>query len=361
MSLMAELLKEEKTAPKSVRRGDVVEGIVVSKGKDELLLDIGAKSEGLISGDELNDGLGTFERVSPGDKVLATVIQGRSENGMLVLSLRGALKEREWRHLSEVFTNGETIEVRVTGFNKGGLTVDAGGVEGFLPLSHLDLHHFPVNEDNRARGELTGTEAILAELAGEVLPVKIIEFEPQNNRLVLSEKSALVGSFADERRELWESLKPGSRVKGVVTGIAPFGVFVRLGSSNVEGLVHVSEISWTKVSDPAEFYKIGDEVEVEVLSLDPASSKVSLSIKNLQPNPWERFKETYHIGDMIEGSVTKVTPFGAFVKLEEGIEGLIHVSETVGPLSVGERVKAKVVDFKPEEQRLGLSVRGISK
>lgn len=355
---MAELLKEKAFSPKRFRRGEVVEGIVLKKGKDTLLLDIGAKTEGIVSGDELEDGLGTFEKVSPGDEVLATVIQGRSENGLVVLSLKGALREREWRRLKEAYKNNGTLRVTVTGFNRGGLVVDSG-VEGFLPLSHLDPSHFPMREEHRARGELAGIEAILRDLVGEELPVKIIEFEPQNNRLVVSEKKALSQAFAGERKKLWKNLEPGAKVKGVVTGVAPFGLFVRLKNTNVEGLVHVSEIAWEKVRWPSDLYKVGDEVEAEVLSLDPEKEKIALSLKSLKPNPWEELGERYAVGEAVEGVVTKVTPFGAFVRLEEGIEGLIHVSETVGPLDEGEKVKVRIVEFKPKEQRLGLSVRDV--
>jgi len=358
MTSMEELLKEKESSPKIFHRGTVVEGVVLKKSKDMLLLDIGAKSEGVVSGGELEDGLGTFAKVSPGDSVLATVIQNRSERGLIALSLKGALREREWRSLKEAYKNNGTLRVKVVGFNRGGLIVDAG-VEGFLPLSHLDPSHFPRREEHRARGESSGIEALLSGLVGEELLVKIIEFEPQNDRLVVSEKKALSRSFEEKKKKLWKKLSPGLKVVGVVTGIVPFGLFVSLEDTNVEGLVHLSEISWGKVSHPSDLYEIGDRVKAQILSLDPDKEKISLSLRNLTPNPWEKVGTDYTVGEMVEGVVTKVTPFGAFVRLKEGIEGLIHVSETVGPLVVGEKVRVRVVELKPEEQRLGLSVRDI--
>jgi len=353
---MSELQKEEGFTPKRFSRGEVVEGVVLKKGRDMLLLDIGAKTEGIVSGDELDDGLGTFDNVAPGDSVLATVIQGGGENGAIVLSLKEAVHERGWRELEGSYERGEPITVTVTGFNRGGLMVDAG-IPAFLPLSQLDPSHFPVREEHRAHGGSSEIREILSDLIDKELLVKIIEFEPQNNRLVVSEKQALSQTAEDD--ELWRDLEVGSKVSGVVTGVAPFGLFVCLEGTSVEGLVHLSEISWSKVTHPAELYKIGDQVEAEVLAVDPRKGKISLSLKNLKENPWEKIGERYKVGDIVEVEVIKITPFGAFVKLEEDVEGLIHVSETVGPLEVGEHVRAKIVELKPEEQRLGLSVRDL--
>ena len=332
------------------------------KGGDELLLEIGSKSEGLISGGELDDSLGTFKEVSVGDSVLARVIQGNSKSGLVILSLKGASGERKWRRLTRMFKNQETFEVGVSGYNSGGLVVDAfEGVEGFLPFSHLDWSHFPLKVGNRAEGETGGRETALSCLVGEVLLVRIIELEPQSQRVVVSEKAALSESQQACGERFLSTLEPGVRKKGVITGIVPFGLFVRLENTNVEGLVHISEISWGKVSDLSDIYAIGDEVGVEVLSCDAREGKVALSIKALKPNPWERIREKYSEGDIVSGEVTKITPFGAFVKLEEGVEGLIHVSETEGPLGVGEGVRVKIVAFEPGEQRLGLSVRQVGK
>lgn len=350
MSVMEDYLKKGKLDLRILRPGEVVEGTVLRKRGNELFLDVGSKSEGLISGSELDDGCGTFEKVSVGDSVLARVIQGNSKSGLAILSLKEASGERRWRRLEQVFENQEVLKSKVLDYNSGGVVVDVfEGVEGFLPLSHLDWSHFP----------LGGKEAILSHLVGKTLLVKIIELDPKSRRVVVSEKEAL----SDERRARGEkflsTFEPGARKKGVVTGIVPFGLFVRLENTNIEGLVHISEVSWGKVSNLSDIYTIGDEVEVQILSCDAEGEKVSLSIKALKPNPWEKVKEKYSEGDVVSGEVARVTPFGAFIRLEEGIEGLVHVSETEGPLEPGEKVRAKIISFEPEEQRLGLSIRQV--
>jgi len=360
MSVMEKYLEQDRLCPKMLRSGEVVEGVVLKRGENTLLLDVGAKSEGLISGSELRDELQTFESLSVGSPVLARVIQRSNENGMVILSLKGASGERLLGELGEAFENKKTLEVTVSGYNSGGLVVTIfEGVEGFLPLSHLDWSHFPSEESHRAKGASSGKEKILSRLVGEVLLVNIIEFDPQSQRVVVSEKAVL----SDEQRvcgeRLLSTLGVGVKKQGVVTGLVPFGIFVRLENTNVEGLVHISELSWGKVSKPSDLYGIGDKVEVVVLSCDLERGKISLSIKALQPNPWEGMRGKYAEGDVVLGNVTMVAPFGAFVRIEEGVEGLVHVSETDGPLKVGEDVRVKIIAFDPEEQRLGLSVRQV--
>ncbi|MEA2020321.1 MAG: S1 RNA-binding domain-containing protein [Patescibacteria group bacterium] len=354
---LEKLLEKEEFLPKRYNRGDVVEGKVIKKNEGALFLDIGAKSEGLVSADDFE---GDFEKVSEGDRVLAKVIQRRGSSGLVVLSVRDASDERTWRDLREKYENGERFDVRVTSYNEGGLIVElTSDLDGFLPISHLDWSHFPVDETNRAHGELSGKEAVLSSLVGENLVVKIIEMNPEQERVVLSEKKAMAKEGKEQAKSFWSELEEGETRVGIVTGIVPFGLFVRLEGSNVEGLVHVSEISWSKVSDPGETYDVGDRVNVQVLSFDTDEERISLSIKALKPNPWEKVRDNYQAGDLVTGKISKVTPYGAFLELEEGVEGLIHVSETLGPLSTGEKVTAKIIEFKPEEQRLGLSLRQV--
>ncbi len=357
-SSVENLLKRKEFLPKRYRRGDVVEGEVIRKASEAIFLDIGAKAEGLISADDFE---GDFEKVSEGDQILAKVVQRRGSSGLVILSVRDASDERIWRDLREKYENGERFEVRVIGYNEGGLVIKlTSDLEGFLPISHLDWSHFPVSETNRAQGELSGKEAVLSRLVGENLMVKIIELDPEQERVVLSEKQAMAEEGKEgEGKSFWSGLEEGETRTGIVTGIVPFGLFVRLEGSNVEGLVHVSEISWSKVSDPGEKYDVGDRVEVQVLSFDEEEERISLSIKALKPNPWDQVGDSYEVGDLVAGKISKVTPYGAFLRLEEGIEGLIHVSETLGPLSTGEAVTARIIELKPGEQRLGLSLRQI--
>ncbi|MFW6110099.1 MAG: 30S ribosomal protein S1 [Patescibacteria group bacterium] len=358
MASMKELLKRnsEGLAPKQLRRGELVEGIVLRKGEEELLLDIGGKTEGLISGTDLDDNLNTFESVEVGDTVMAKVLQGRTDNGFAILSLKEASSEVKWQELRGAFDSGQKLEVEGVSYNKSGLVVQlSSDLEGFLPFSHLDRSHFPGGEEQSS--EESSRVRILSSLVGETVTVKIIEFDPQNNRVVVSEKEALSEKYEDEREELWDSLESGKVIEGVVVGIVPFGLFVRLGDTDVEGLVHISEVSWEKIESLEDVYSIGDKVEVMVLSVNLSEERVSLSIKALKENPWEDIKEKYSVGDEVTGKVTRVAPFGAFVRLEDGIEGLVHISETDGPLDVGKEVEAKIISFEPDKQRLGLSVK----
>ena len=351
---MAELLAKHKTMVKVFKVGELVEGIVVSLSHNRLLLDIGGKSEGVIVGRELEDSDRTAKSLSVGDKVLAKVIQSENDNGYTVLSLRRAEKERHWHHFNKFLKDGTVLEVTVLEFNKGGLVVDYNGSQGFVPLSHLDRAHF-AETTNVAVGSDADLTQKAGSLIGQTLRTCVIEVNEASNRLVLSEKEvSLADSKAGQADRLTE-LKEGEVLKGAVTGVTPFGVFVDL--QGIEGLVHVSELSWEKVTNPARLYKSGDTVEVKVLSIDTANSKVSLSIKALTDDPWAGLEERYPEGKIVQGLVSKIAPFGAFVNLEPGVDGLIHVSETVGPLKEGEEVEAVVVNVDSKGRKLGLSVR----
>lgn len=262
----------------------------------------------------------------------------------------------DWMWARELYDADDTIDLPVIGYNRGGLLVEAKSLRGFIPISHLtDLEEV---EDERKRCD------IMENMVGEQLCVKVIEYDPERGRLVLSQRAAMAGP--GKRIELLDSLEPGQCVCGEVTNITPFGVFVDLGG--VEGLVHVSELSWGRVRHPEDVVGCGEELDVKVLSIDRDQSRVALSVKELLPDPWESVEDRFEVGDVVEGEVTNVVKFGAFVGIENGLEGLIHVSELgeepyLQPSDVlveGDKVRVRVIHIDAKSRRLGLSLRGVS-
>jgi small subunit ribosomal protein S1 len=365
---MAELLDHPDNEVKSLKHGDVVEGKVVRIDPDEILVDFGGKSEGVVSNRELMNRRGPRDggdesrpELSVDDEVLVYVLQPESPEGHAVLSLRRAGLERKWRAMQERFDAGEIVEARVIDHNKGGLIVDLG-VRGFVPISQIvDFPRRPRDEQPRDAAQEIAEK--LQPFVGRTLRLKILEVNRKANRLILSEKVALYEERREKRDELFSSLETGQRVTGVVRSIAPFGVFVDLGG--IDGLVHKSELSWNKVNNPETAHQIGDEVEAEVIDINHERGRISLSIRRLQPDPWQESVAKYKIGDVIDGAVTKLVNFGAFVRVEEGLEGLIHISElshqrVAHPGDVvqeGQEVKLRIISLDSERHRLGLSLK----
>ena len=359
---MEELLAEQDADIKSFKHGDVVEGNVVRIDKDEILVDIGAKSEGVVSNREL---FGRNTEAQPalniGDTVLVYVLQPESPEGHVVLSLRRAGLERKWRSMQEQFEAGVIIEAPVIDHNKGGLIVDCG-IRGFVPISQIvDFPRRPQNDQPRDAAQEIAEK--LQPFVGRKLRLKILEVNRKANRLILSEKVALYEERREKRDELFSSLQVGQRVKGSVRSIAPFGVFVDLGG--IDGLVHKSELSWNKVNNPEGGYKVGEEVEAEVIDINHERGRISLSIRRLQPDPWHSTVADFKVGDIIDGTVTKLVNFGAFVRVRDGLEGLIHISElsnqrVAHPGDVvheGQQLKLRIISLDSERHRLGLSLK----
>ena len=359
---MEELLAEQDSDIKSFKHGDVVEGTVVRIDKDEILVDIGAKSEGVVSNREL---YGRHAEAQPqltiGDTVLVYVLQPESQEGHVVLSLRRAGLERKWRSMQEQFEAGLIIEAPVIDHNKGGLIVDCG-IRGFVPISQIvDFPRRPQNDQPRDAAQEIAEK--LQPFVGRKLRLKILEVNRKANRLILSEKVALYEERREKRDELFSSLQVGQKVNGTVRSIAPFGVFIDLGG--IDGLVHKSELSWNKVNNPEAGYKIGDEVEAEVIDINHERGRISLSIRRLQPDPWHSTVADFKVGDVIDGTVTKLVNFGAFVRVRDGLEGLIHISElshqrVAHPGDVvheGQNLKLKIISLDSERHRLGLSLK----
>ncbi len=334
--------------------GKLVEGEVIAVYKNKILVDIGGVTTGIISGREAKDAEDTIKSVKVGDKISAYVIEPENEEGYIVLSLRKATQEKTWKKFLDAYENSDVISVKANEANKGGLLLDVAGIKGFIPVSQLAPMHYPRVNDADANQILTR----LQKLVGENFKVKIINIDKDNGKLILSERAAMEA----QRQKALETLEVGKKVTGTISGIVKFGIFVAF--DGLEGLVHISEIAWGHVKNPSDFGKIGDKVDVEVIGVD--GDKISLSMKRLVPDPWLEAAKKYKIGTIVQGEVNRITPFGAFVKLNDEINGLIHVTE-IDPsvkdpgelLKIGDTVSAKVIAVEPDEHRVALSIKAL--
>ena len=328
--------------------GDLVTGTIVKIDRDEVLLDIGFKSEGVIPVRELSirKDVDPSEVVKLGDSIEALVLQKEDKDGRLILSKKRAEYERAWISVEEKFNNGENVEGEVIEVVKGGLILDIG-LRGFLPASLVDLR--------RVKD--------LSTYMGTTLEARVIEMDRNRNNVVLSRRVVLEEGRKAERAEVLAKLTKGMRLKGVVSSIVDFGAFVDLGG--IDGLVHISELSWSHVNHPSEIVKVGQEVEVEVLDVDLNRERISLGLKQTTEDPWRTLVKNYPVGAIIEGKVTKLVPFGAFVELGDGIEGLVHISEMAPRhvdipsqvCNVGDTVQLKVMDVDLDRRRISLSMK----
>ena len=328
--------------------GDLVTGTVVKIERDEVLLDIGYKSEGVIPARELSirKDVNPADVVSLGDQIEALVLQKEDKEGRLVLSKKRAEYERAWNRVEEKFNSGETVEGEVIEVVKGGLILDIG-LRGFLPASLVDLRR--VKDLNAYLG--TRIEA------------RVIEMDRNRNNVVLSRRVVLEEARKAERSEILSKLQPGMRLKGTVSSIVDFGAFVDLGG--IDGLIHISELSWNHVNHPSEVVKVGQEVEVQVLDVDLNRERISLGLKQTTEDPWRTLVKKYPVDAIVEGVVTKLVPFGAFVDLGDGIEGLVHISEMAKQhvdapaqvCKVGDKVQVKVMEIDLDRRRISLSMK----
>src|SRR5256885_543596 len=354
-----EALLAASTTPINIKRGDVVDGVIVRIDQDEILVDIGLKSEGVLSTRELPaSGDWSFENLHLNDKVLVYVIQPETPDGHALLSLKRANAERQWRVAEEQYKNNELLMARVIDYNKGGLIVDVAGIRGFVPISQiLNLKR----EEVAQGGDNQETAAKLQSMKDKELQLKIIEINRARNRLILSERLAVQEWRQRRREELLDELKPGEVRKGIVSNLANFGAFVDLGGA--DGLVHISQLAWSRVNHPSEVLHVGQHVEVQVLSVDKEKKKIALSIKRAEVDPWTTVEQRYSPGQVVTGVITKIAPFGAFARIEDGIEGLIHLSElTPGmdpmqTLHEGVPLQLRILRIDAERRRLGLSLR----
>jgi len=356
-----EALLAASTTPINIKRGDVVDGVIVRIDQDEILVDIGLKSEGVLTTKELPaTGDWSFNELHLNDKVLVYVIQPETPDGHAILSLKRANAERQWRIAEEQYKNNELLKARVIDYNKGGLIVDVSGIRGFVPISQiLNLKR----EEVASGGDNQETAAKLQSMKDKELQLKIIEINRARNRLILSERLAAQEWRLRRREELLDELKPGEVRHGVVSNLANFGAFVDLGGA--DGLVHISQLAWSRVNHPSEVLKVGQEVEVQVLSVDKEKKKIALSIKRAEVDPWTTVEQRYTTGQVVTGVITKIAPFGAFARIEDGIEGLIHLSELppgMDPktsLHEGDQLQLRILRIDAERRRLGLSLRQV--
>ena len=328
--------------------GDLVTGTIVKLDRDEVLLDIGFKSEGVIPVRELSirRDVDPSEVVNLGDQIEALVLQKEDKDGRLILSKKRAEYERAWISVEEKFNNGENVEGEVIEVVKGGLILDIG-LRGFLPASLVDLR--------RVKD--------LSTYIHSTLEARVIEMDRNRNNVVLSRRVVLEEGRKAERAEVLAKLAKGMHLKGVVSSIVDFGAFVDLGG--IDGLVHISELSWSHVNHPSEVVKVGQEVEVEVLDVDMSRERISLGLKQTTADPWRTLVKNYPVGSLVEGTVTKLVPFGAFVELGDSIEGLVHISEMASRhvdvpsqvSNVGDPVQVKVMDIDMDRRRISLSMK----
>jgi small subunit ribosomal protein S1 len=352
---MAELLDQQEGQIRTLKPGDIVKGVVAQKNANEILIDVGAKSEGMVDPKDLNN-LSPEElaEIRVGEKVSVYVISVEGEEEHISLSLSQARVERDWDQAEKLYTAKETVEGVVVGNNKGGLLVNFGQIRGFVPGSLLVNAQFggPHRPDR------------WAQMNGEKLRLKIIEVDRERNRLIMSER-AVEDDMRQEKAKLLDDLKEGDTRQGKVTSLANFGAFVDIGG--IDGLIHLSELSWTRVAHPRDVLKVGDEVEVYILSVDLDQQRVALSLKRLQAEPWSKVFEHYQVDQVVDAVITKLTDFGAFARLDDRIEGLIHISEITernithprDALSAGQKVKVRIIHIDPERRRMGLSLKQV--
>ena len=328
--------------------GDIVEGEVVRIDKDEVLVDIGYKSEGLIPTNELTirKGADPNDIVELGQEIEALVLQKEDADGRLILSAKRAAFERAWNRIEESYNNQETVRGPVIEVVKGGLIIDIG-LRGFLPASLVDIR--------RVRN--------LEAFTGETLEAKVIELNRSRNNVVLSRRAVLEEERKEERERILTDLEEGEIVTGTVSNLVDFGAFVDL--EGIDGLIHISELSWNHVDHPSEVVEVGEEVEVKVLEVDRDRERISLGLKQTRKDPWQEIVERVNIGETIKGRVTKLVSFGAFVEVAEGVEGLIHISELAEHhvetpdeiVRSGDEVEARIIDVDAKRRRLSLSLR----
>jgi small subunit ribosomal protein S1 len=356
-ALMEQYLQDPANDYYNLQYGDTVDGVIMHIDRDEILVDIGSKSEGVVPGKEMSSLL-PEERaeLKVGDEVLVFVVQPEDKEGRAVLSLDKARQEKSWRRLQQQFETGDVLQAKVINYNKGGVLVNLDGVRGFVPASQVT---------GISRGPDAQKQSDMARMVGGSLTLKIIEINRARNRLILSERQAVQEVREARKDEILDTLKEGDVREGTVTSITDFGAFVDIGGA--DGLVHLSELSWSRVKHPAEILKVGDRVKVYVLNIDNDRKRIALSIKRTQEEPWTTISGRYELGQLVDATITQLASFGAFARLEDGVEGLIHVSEMGDGriqhprelVKEGDTVPVRIIRIDPARKRIGLSMRRV--
>lgn len=356
---MAFLLNEELSLPTS---GELRTGVVVEHRENVVLVDIGSKSEGMIDNRELASmEPATREKLAVGNEVLVYVIDSEDGNGNLILSFVKAEEEQDWHLAQKLLKTQNIYETEVVGFNKGGILVAIGHLRGFIPNSQL-------RRDRLSHHEQSSKQRYFQKLIGSSLSAKVLEVNRERSRLILSETAAESELREERRNTLFANIQENDAFDGYIVNVANFGVFVDIGG--VEGLVHLSELSWKRVNNPSEIYKVGDEVKVAVLNIDQDKQRIALSIKRLQPDPWTLIEEIYQAGQLLSATITRLTKFGAFARLNDDyqLEGLVHISELSDDrvehprevVKTGDKVNVRIIRVDAEQRQLGLSLKQVA-
>jgi len=362
--------------PKKIEKEATILGKVISVSPDMITVDVGYRAEGQISGGEMYiEGDNTLPKV--GEEILVYVINDGAALGAPKLSIKRTGAHKKWIDLERAVGSGELVEVTVTEVNTGGVMVALpAGIKGFIPASHLDQSRLSgVNAGKVMDGKVASQLIeVLQPMIGQKVKVKVLEVDKKKTRVLLSERQAMSSSSTNEsvpinnamRAELISRIKVGDVMDSTITGIAPFGLFVN--ANGIEGLVHISQISWEKVDDPSTIYKVGEKIKIKVISVDEEGKRVGFSLKMLEKDPWEHVNENYQVGQTVEGEVTKITDYGAFIKVEDGINGLVHNSEVnqnstakaMEYMREGDKVKLKIISINKADRHLGLSLRAVN-
>ena len=371
MSMYSELnsfLDNSSNKIKQLSRGDIVEGEVVDINNGVVIVDVGFKSEGIVAGRELKSETLDWTQLKVGDKVLVYVVKPEDDKGQLVLSIRRTQQASAWLNLENAKKNNDVVEAVVVESNNGGLIVEIGkGIRGFIPTSQLDATRVYANGVRQVGKDISSkVQKSLNSLIGVDIKTRIIELDREKNRIILSEKMVTQARDLEKRAQTLKKVKEGDVLEGTVSGITPFGIFVN--AQGLEGLVHLSELSWDKVEDIGAIYSVGDSVKVIVIGLSDGGKRVAYSVKRLQQDPWSQAISKFKIGDVVDGVVQKVVPYGAFIRIGEGLNGLIHISELSDKLvknpedivKVGQEVKVKILSISSTERHLGLSLKASS-
>jgi len=354
-SAVMDALLQDAPQPLSVKPGEAVKGKVVFRGKNKLLIDINGIAVGIVSGRELRDSFNTFKDLKVGSDVTTMVLEDENNEGMIVLSLRMASQQKAWDKFHELIDTEGTMTFAPQEANKGGLLANIDGIRTFLPVSQLAPVHYPRVNNSDSSEIITRLQKYI----GYKFTVKIITMDEESGKIVVSEREAM----AEERSKSLESLKIGDEKDAMVTGIVKFGLFAAF--DGLEGLVHISEIAWGHVKNPAEHAKVGDKVRVKIIGLD--GDKLSLSMKQLTKDPWEEIAERYPVGKKVQGTVVRFADYGAFLRLERDINGLVHMTEIAHSkvedpsevLTIGQKVDAQVINIDIDERRIGLSIKAL--
>ncbi|MFM2308140.1 MAG: hypothetical protein RLY87_260 [Chloroflexota bacterium] len=347
----ASLLNEQSEKLRSLKHGDTMDGVILAIHEHELVVDIGAKSEGVVLARDMHT-LDADERADlvVGATVLVYVMQPEDDQGRVGLSLDRARQERSWRKLQQFADDGTVLETKVINFNKGGLLVNLDGVRGFIPTSQVS---------GIGRGNEVQKQADMARMIGSTVRLKIVEMSRARNRLILSERQANAESRDSRKGALLSEIAVNDIREGTVTSVCDFGIFVDIGGA--DGLVHLSELSWSRVRHPSDVYKVGDVTKVMILNIDAEHRRIALSIKRTQTEPWAAVAEAFSVNQVVEGTVTQIAPFGAFVRMSEGVEGLIHSSELTGDAVAAVRegavVKVRIIRVDIARRRIALSLQ----